>query len=178
MNLLMDKATKEENAYSDAWLSIFHPLGMTRPMRPASYRDAADKESRCAPSNPGPVHATECCVGRSATERSARCQSANCVTAGHDASSGTRGQQQMNRRMLAYSNGGVAGVSRSAGDVRASAPAAVPTPVSLPTQVDAVPQSARGMVTVTVRSSEAQVTFWSDVRGQRAQQDGAHGQQS
>lgn len=83
---------------------------------------------------------------------------------------GTRGQQQqMNRRMLAHSNGGAAGVSRSAGDARASAPAVVPTPVSLPTQVNAVPQSARGMVTVTVRSSEAQVTFWSDVRGQRAQ---------
>ncbi|KAH6975428.1 hypothetical protein BKA56DRAFT_658794 [Ilyonectria sp. MPI-CAGE-AT-0026] len=91
---------------------------------------------------------------------------------------GTRGQQQqMNRRMLAYSNGDVAGVSRSAGDARASAPAAVPTPASLPTQVDAVTQSARGMVTVTVRSIEAQVTFWPDVRGQRAQQDGAHGQQ-
>lgn len=91
---------------------------------------------------------------------------------------GTRGQpQQMNRRMLAYSNGGVAGVSRSAGDARASAPAVVPTPVSLPTQADASSQSARGMITVTVRSSEAQITYWSDVRDQSVQQDAAHGQQ-
>ncbi|KAH6994930.1 hypothetical protein EDB80DRAFT_728267 [Ilyonectria destructans] len=91
---------------------------------------------------------------------------------------GTRGQQQqMNRRMLAYSNGGVAGASGSAGDARASAPAVVPTPVSLPTQAGAFSQSARGMITVTVRSSEAQVTYWSDVRGQGVQQDAAHGQQ-